>query len=112
MKDYSINYEKNTFEYSVTLGKEVNSLDIETVKQYDSQIVNVSGNDKLKNKSNIVIEVESPSGEICTYTIKVKKNSSVGKYIVIIVVLLLALGVAGYFLYRYINKSNGLYKYE
>ena len=112
VKDYSINYEKNTFDYSVTLGKEVKTLDIETVKQYDSQIVNVSGNENLKNKSNIVIEVEAPSGEICTYTLKVKKNSSVGKYIIIIIVLLLALGVAGYFLYRYINKSNGLYKYE
>ena len=112
VKDYAISYEKNTFDYSLTLGKDVNNLDIETVKQYDGQIVQVNGNEKLKNKSKIVIEVESPSGDICTYTIKVKKNSSVGKYIVIIVILLIALGVAGYFLYRYINKSNGLYKYE
>ena len=112
IKDYAINYEKNTFDYSLTLGKDVSNLDIETVKQYDGQIVQVNGNEKLKNKSKIVIEVESPSGDICTYNIKVKKNSSVGKYIVIILVLLIALGVAGYFLYRYINKSNGLYKYE
>lgn len=112
VKDYAISYEKNTFDYSLTLGKDVNNLDIETVKQYDGQIVQVNGNEKLKNKSKIVIEVESPSGDICTYTIKIKKNSSVGKYIVIILVLLIALGVAGYFLYRYINKSNGLYKYE
>jgi hypothetical protein len=112
VKDYAINYERNTFDYSLTLGKEVNNLDIETVKQYDGQIVQVNGNEKLKNKSKIVIEVESPSGDICTYTIKVKKNSSVWKYIIIILVLLGALGIAGYVLYRYINKSNGLYKYE
>ena len=112
IKDYAINYERNTFEYTVTLGKEVTNLDIETIKQYDGQIVNVSGNEKLKNKSKIIVEVESPAGDICKYEIKVKKNTSVLKYFIIILVLLIALGVAGYFLYRYINKSNGLYKYE
>ena len=112
IKDYSLNYDKNTFEYTLTLGKDVTSLDIDTIKQYDNQMVNVTGNEKLKNKSKILVEVESPNGDICKYEIKIKKNTSVLKYFIIILVLLISLGVAGYFLYRYINKSNGLYKYE
>ena len=72
----------------------------------------IRGNENLKNKSVIDIVVLSADGNECNYQIKVKKNSNTWKYVLLILLLIGALATAVYFLYKYLKKSKGKYKYE
>ena len=68
--------------------------------------------ENLKNKSVIDIVVLSADGNECNYQIKVRKNSNTWKYVLLILLLIGALATAVYFLYKYLKKSKGKYKYE
>ena len=112
IKDYSIDYEKNTFDYGLTLGKEVNSLDIETITQYDGQIVNVSGNEKLKNGSKVQILIDAVDGTQCSYQITVKKKNNLWIYFILIIVIGIGLFFGIKKIMEYVTAGHGRYKYE
>lgn len=113
IEDYPIEFSKSKYEYVLTLPKNVKSLDMIVVPtQEQSATYEIFGNEKLKNKSKIDITVLSADGTECNYQIKIKKTSNTWKYILLIVLLGGALGTAVYFLYKFLKKSKGKYKYE
>ena len=59
----------------------------------------IEGNSKLKNNSKIVIQVVSPDGTKCDYTIQVTKSSNGWKIILILVVMVALVAFAGYSAY-------------
>ena len=113
IEDYDIEFSKNKYEYALTLPKNVKSLDIVVVPtQEQSATYEIRGNESLKNKSVIDIIVLSADGNECNYQIKIKKTSNTWKYVLLIILLTGALGTAIYFLYKFLKKSKGKYKYE
>lgn len=113
IEDYSIEFSKNKYDYTLTLPKNVKSLDIVVVPTQElSATYEIRGNENLKNKSVIDIVVLSADGNECNYQIKVRKNSNTWKYVLLILLLIGALTTAVYFLYKYLKKSKGKYKYE
>lgn len=112
-EDYAIDFSKNVYQYTLKLPKNVTSLDLETVLVDEEKATyEIEGNSKLQNKSKIKIIILAEDGMECIYTIKIKKSSNTWKYIVLIILLLGALGTAVYFLFKYLKKSKGKYKYE
>lgn len=112
-EEYPIEFSPNTYSYKLKLPKNVNTLDFEVVLSDEANAsYSIEGNEKLKNKSTIKIDVRAEDGTTCQYTIKIKKESNTWKYIVAIALLLGVLAVASVILYRYLKKSKGRYKYE
>lgn len=113
MDDYDLGFTSKVYDYKLKLPKNVTSLDIQVVPSDDEHATYViKDNEKLKNNSKVSIEVRAEDGTTCVYTIKVRKSSNTWKYILLIVLLLGALSVTSYFLYKYLKKSKGQYKYE
>lgn len=112
-EEYPIEFSPNTYSYKLTLPKNANSIDFEVVpSDEENATYSIEGNEKLKNKSVIKIDVRAEDGTTCQYTIKIKKESNTWKYIVAIALLVGVLAVASVMLYRYLKKSKGRYKYE
>lgn len=112
-EEYPIEFSPNTYSYKLSLPKNVNSIDFEVVlSDEENASYSIEGNEKLKNKSTIKIDVRAEDGTTCQYTIKIKKESNTWKYIVAIALLAGVLVVASVLLYRYLKKSKGRYKYE
>ena len=113
IEDYSIEFSKNKYDYTLTLPKNVKSLDMVVVPtQEQSATYEIRGNENLKNKSVIDIVVLSADGSECNYQIKIRKTSNTWKYFLLVILLIGALVTAFYFLYKYLKKSKGKYKYE
>lgn len=112
-EQYNIDFSRNVYDYKLTLPKNVKSLDLEIVPvDQENATYEILNNENLKNKSKIEVVVTAQSGKTCTYTITIKKDSNTWKYVVLIVVLIAVLVVSVYFLYKYLKKSKGNYKYE
>lgn len=113
IEDYPIDFDKNKYEYTVSLPKKVNSLDMSVlVSDEENAIYEITGNEKLKDKSVISIVVMAANGDECNYIINVKKTSNTWKFVLLIILLIGIVATAGYFLYRYLKKSKGKYRYE
>lgn len=113
IKNYPIDFEKNTYNYNVKLPKGVKSLDIKVVPTDElNATYEIKGNEKLGNKKKIEIVVVAQDGTTCNYVIKVNKINNTWKYIVLIILLIGGLITTSYFLYKYLKKSKGKYKYE
>ena len=68
-------FDKDVTNYTLKIGKDVNSLKIEAVAEDDKSQVSISGNEDLKNGENTVkITVTAEDGTIRTYTITVTKD--------------------------------------
>lgn len=112
-EQYNIDFSKTVYDYKLTLPKDVKSLDLEIVPvDQENATYEILNNKNLKNKSKIEIIVTAQSGATCTYTITIKKVSNTWKYVLLIVILFAVLGVSIYFLYKFLKKSKGNYKYE
>lgn len=113
IKNYPIDFEKNTYNYNLKLPNGVKSLDINVIPTDElNATFEIKGNEKLSNKKKIEIVVVAQDGTTCNYVIKVKKINNTWKYIVLIVLLIGGLITTSYFLYKYLKKSKGKYKYE
>ena len=74
IKDYSIEFDKNTNSYDLEVGEDVNSLDINILLEDENADYKISGANNLKNNNNrVLIEVIATNGEARIYTINVKK---------------------------------------
>ncbi len=113
IEDFPLDFDKNTFDYTLKLPKSTKSLDLEVVPTDELNAkYEIKGNEKLGNNSKIEILVVAQDGTKCNYTIKVKKANNTWKYIILIILLVAALITSSYFLYKYLKKSKGRYKYE
>lgn len=77
--DYTLSPEFSTdvTEYELTVGTDVDSLQIEAVAEDDNAEVSITGNDNLlMGENTIEIEVTAEDGTVRTYTINVTKGAS------------------------------------
>lgn len=113
MEDYDLDFSRTVYEYNLSLPKSVRSLDLEIVPSDELHAqYEVHGNENLEHNSEVEILVLAEDGTECVYTITIKKSSDTWKYILLILILVGVLGVAVYFLFKYLRKSKGKYKYE
>lgn len=113
IKDYPIEFASNNYAYNLKLPKEVKSLDIEVIPTTAlGTKYSIENNENLKHKSIIDILVVSEDGTECNYKIHISKDNNLWKLIVLIVIIVAGLVVAAIFLFRYLKKSKGKYKYE
>ncbi len=113
IKDYTIPFNSRTNTYNLTINEETSYLDIEAVAEDSSSIVMISGDENLKSGSKITISVTATDGNVGYYTINinVKKKSNFIK-ILFIIIILLALGAGGFYIYKKFIASKEGEKYE
>ncbi|MCI6265394.1 MAG: cadherin-like beta sandwich domain-containing protein [Erysipelotrichaceae bacterium] len=107
IKGYKIDFDKNTYEYSINVKNSVSSLDLDIVLNSDLATYTVEGNQNFKvgeNTVNIIVKAED--GSTKTYSIKVNKEkkednteeeeqeeSSSSKTVIIILIILVIIGL-------------------
>ncbi len=113
IKDATLKFKKDKFEYRVKIPKEKENveLDIVPTEEEKASFV-VEGNKNLKNRSEILIRVTAEDGAECTYKIKIRKSRGIWKYILLVLILLGGIIGGIYLAYRIVKKSKGKYKYE
>lgn len=113
IKDYNINFSPNINEYNLKIKEGIDKLDIEYTAEDDLASVSISGNKELKHGSKIVLSVTAQDGSVGYYNINilVKKSSNIIK-ILFIIILILAIGAGGYYVYIKFIKNRGGEKYE
>ena len=110
IEGHSINFDKDTLEYSINVSSDVDSLDITANAEAGTSRVNIYGNNSFKEGENIVrVVVTAEDGSEKTYTIKVNKEvkeetvsedteettegSQLEKTIIIILIILVVIGL-------------------
>lgn len=88
ISDYTLNFDKKTFEYTLKIDYELKRLNIEAVASDNQATIELTGNENLKNGSKIQIKVTALDGASQTYVINiVKKNENLFKVITTILEL-------------------------
>lgn len=99
IEGFSINFDSEIFTYDITITNQ-NSLNIIATPQSETSNYYISGNNDLKNKSQITITVKAEDASETKYIINVKKSSNfAGTFIVILIVL-----VAGFVAFKILKK--------
>lgn len=114
IKGYNINFKQTTKEYTLTLDKDVTTLDITAKAADEKATYKISGNEKLKNKSKITITVTAEDETTTEYIINIRKKSSNTIVIILIIIVLGIAGVVGFKLIRNLipAKEDENYNYE
>ncbi len=93
---YAIGFDPNIFEYKIHLTRDVSSININTIPNYEKAIVSISRTDNLKNGDIIAVEVTSADETSkTTYRIKITKDAPKKDYSGIIFMTLLGCGLIG-----------------
>ncbi len=93
---YSIGFNKDNLEYRIHLTRDVNSVNINTIPNYERATVSITNTDNLKNGDVIAVEVTSADETSkTTYKIFVTKDAPKKDYSTIIIVSILALAFIG-----------------
>lgn len=75
IKEYNINFNKDTLEYFIKVGNDVDNLNIDIILNDNNSYYEITGNENFKNGSNKVdIIITSLAGNTKTYTINVLKE--------------------------------------
>lgn len=113
IEEYPIDFNKNEYVYKLTLPKNVNSLDMEVIPTDELNAkFTIENNEKLAHNSVVKVIVIAQDGTECDYEIHISKNSNFWKLLIVIILIVGGLITAAVFLYRYLKKSKGKYKYE
>ena len=115
VSDYSLAFNSNINNYSLIIDADVDSLIINYEVADEKSNVSITGNENLENGSVITITVTAEDGSVSDYTIDiiVKKKSNFLSILFIIIVIL-ALGAGGFYVYKkfFASKSGEKYEYE
>lgn len=77
IEGYEIDFDMYTFEYSIKVASDVNSLNIKALLNNNNSIYYVEGNENFKEGENLVyVIVKAENGSTKTYTIKVEKEKA------------------------------------
>ena len=77
IEGYEIDFDKYTYEYSIKVGSDVDSLKLNVLLNNSKSIYYVEGNENFKEGENLVyITVKAENGSTKTYTIKVTKEKA------------------------------------
>ena len=114
IKNYKINFDKNTLEYNIDVENEVNNLDLIVILNNNNASYEIIGNEKFKTGPNkVLIEVTAEDGEKRIYTINVnklkqvnkEKNSNSSKIVIIILIILIIIGLI-YVIFKEDEEEN------
>lgn len=125
IKGYDINFDRYTYEYSITVSNDVSSLDLTVVLDSSSASYVINGNDNFKEGKNVVeIVVTAEDGTTRTYTINVdkeekeedaseeveeEKESNVSKTVIIVLIILVIIGLI-YVIFKDDEEDEGVSK--
>ncbi len=104
---FNFNIKKKS--YTLEVSGNVTKLDINVIPNYDKAIVNISGNNNLKNKSRIVVKVTSEDGTSeSKYYITIKKKFDLAENMNLIVTIIVSILVVALIVVILItnNKKN------
>ena len=113
--EYNINFVPYMKEYKVILDKSVDYLTINYETEDKSAKVEINNNSNLKDGSKVIINVTAEDGTVNTYSLIVslkKQSNFLG--ILFIIILIVALGAGGYYVYKkfFSGKKGEKYEYE
>ena len=114
ISNYEINhFDKNKYEYTLSVSGKTKALSMEIIPSDPLHAdYEVQGNENLQNNSVVTIAVKAEDGNMCYYTIKIRKTSSFWLILFIIIIVTVLLLLAGYLVYRFIKRSKNQYEYE
>ena len=81
-----INFNKDIFEYNVTIKSDIDQLLINKKALDENDIVTVKGNENLVNNSKVYIEVTGEDGITTTYTINVFKEEGINIFLILAII--------------------------
>ena len=95
IKDYQIDFYRDTYNYTLTIDKKLKNLDITVIPENEKATYQIIGNKKLKNKSVIMVEVTAEDGKTKSiYKINIVKNGlMINPFLIIGLLLLTAIGL-------------------
>lgn len=102
IKNQNINFDKDVLEYDITVGNNVDSLDLTIVLDDDTASYEVLGNENFKTGKNMVtIRVTAEDGSVREYIINVtkkekpvtNKSNNISKYVVMGLIVLIIAGL-------------------
>lgn len=108
INNYSLNFDKNTLEYTLTI-KDEDKLDIKIYKEDNTSNYTIEGNDKLENNSIIKIISIAEDGTEKVYKINILKNDY-DKTIKLIFTIIIAILVSINIIRISINIRSKLYE--
>lgn len=118
IKDYEIDFSKNTLEYKLKVKSDVKFLDITAVAEDYRSRVEINGNEEFKDGENVVtIKVTAENGDVREYKLLVEKEAkedkaveeeATGKTEKIIIIALIVLVVLGllYLIFKKDDEEN------
>ncbi len=113
IKGAKIKFKKDKFEYRVKIPKDQEKVELKAVPTEEEKASYViEGNEKLRNRSQILIRVTAEDGNECTYKVQIRKSRGIWKYVLLIILLLGGTAGGIYLAFRIVKKSKGKYKYE
>lgn len=88
--NYSINFNKEVFNYDLVIDKDIYKLVINAVPLDEHHLIEIKNNNNLEDGSKIIINVLDGEGNVTTYNINIiKENNNTLLYVAIGVILLL-----------------------
>lgn len=84
---YNINFNKDQFVYFLTITSDINKLEITSIPEEETSMIEITGNEDLIDGSLVTINVIGDDNETTTYTIEITKEASTNY------ILLIAVGV-------------------
>lgn len=111
IKNHKIKFDKENYEYKITLGKEESELEIEAKPEDEKSTISIDGNTELDVGSKVVITVTAEDGSVSTYTLEVTKRKKGTNIFLVLILILIAILVIAYMVLRllgykiYINFS-------
>lgn len=112
VKDHEINFNKLKNNYDLTVGHDVDSLDVTAIAESEKAVVTITGNNDLKEGSNqIKITVKAENEDVREYVINVTKEAKPEEEnnttkILIIVLIIATLSGLSYLLFSDSGKSK------
>lgn len=106
-------FDPNVFEYEINVVGKVNKLDLTAIPEFDSSVVEVMGNDNLKDGTNaVLIKVTDENGFVQYYRLTVNKTTkktflglTLGQWLLLLGALLL-IGFLIFLLFLILKRMN------
>lgn len=117
---YEINFNKETFKYSLSIPNDIDKLAITAISENDENEVEILNNENLVNGSIITIKVTGDNDNTTTYIINITKESGpnyllfagIGLIIVLIIILMILIIIKRKKTKRTQPKNNNIDKIE
>lgn len=102
IKNHSIDFKSNVYKYTVKTNEK--ELNLTIILDDENATYKISGNENLKNGSEVKIKVIAENGEEKTYTLVIKKSNSGLIISIISVVILISIGIGTWLFFK--NKKK------